>query len=47
VDAIVVEVRRNGMLEARHRVHAVAVHDGAIVAQAGNANLTCFMRSSS
>src|SRR5581483_2725386 len=47
MDAIVVEVRRNGLVEARHRVHAVAVRDGAVVAEAGDASLTCFMRSSS
>jgi L-asparaginase II len=42
VDPIVVQARR-----ARHRVHAVAVHEGAVVAQAGDAELMCFMRSSS
>jgi L-asparaginase II len=47
VEAIVVEVRRNGLVEARHRVHAVAVKGGAVVAEAGEAGLTCFMRSSS
>lgn len=47
VDAIVVEVRRNGTVEARHRVHAAAVRDGEIVASAGDAHLTCFLRSSS
>jgi L-asparaginase II len=47
VDAIVVEVRRNGIVEARHRVHAVAVRDGAVVAEAGDGQLTCFLRSSS
>jgi L-asparaginase II len=47
VDAIVVEVRRNGVVEARHRVHAVAVQQGAVVAEAGNGSLACFMRSSS
>jgi L-asparaginase II len=47
VDAIVVEVRRNGIVEARHRVHAVAVRDGAVVAEAGDGGLTCFMRSAS
>jgi L-asparaginase II len=47
VEAIVVEVVRNGVVEARHRVHAVAVRDGAVVAEAGDAGLTCFMRSSS
>jgi L-asparaginase II len=47
VDAIVVEARRNGIVEARHRVRAVAVRDGAVIAEAGDAGLTCFMRSSS
>jgi L-asparaginase II len=47
VEAIVVEVRRNGVVEARHRVHAVAVRDGAVVAEAGDGGLTCFMRSAS
>ncbi|MBV8479497.1 MAG: asparaginase [Actinobacteria bacterium] len=47
MDPIVVEVRRNGFVEARHRVHAVAVRDGEIVAAAGDPHLTCFMRSSS
>ena len=44
---IVVEVRRNGVVEARHLVHAVAVRGGAVVAEAGDAALTCFMRSAS
>ncbi len=47
MEPIVVEVRRNGAVEARHRVHAVAVRDGGIVAVAGDETLTCFMRSSS
>ena len=42
-----VEVRRNGVVEARHRVHAVAVQGGEVVAAAGDAGLTTFMRSSS
>ena len=46
-EPIVVEVRRNGIVEAVHRVHAVAVRDGAVVAEAGDGGLTCFMRSSS
>ncbi|HKI91520.1 MAG TPA: asparaginase [Gaiellaceae bacterium] len=46
-EPIVVEVRRNGVVEAVHRVHAVAVRGGAVVAEAGDASLTCFMRSSS
>ena len=44
---ITVEVRRNGTVAARHAVHAVAVQDGAVVAEAGDAGLTCFLRSSS
>jgi L-asparaginase II len=35
------------VVEARHRVHAVAVRDGAVIAEAGDAGLVCFMRSSS
>jgi len=44
---IVVEVRRDGVVEARHRVHAVAVRDGEVVASSGDPELVCFMRSSS
>ncbi len=40
-------MRRGGTVEAVHRVHAVAVQDGAIVAEAGDAKLVAFMRSSS
>jgi L-asparaginase II len=47
MDPIVVEVRRHGIVEARHRVHAVAVQDGAVIAEAGDGGLTCFLRSSS
>ncbi|MGZ4396197.1 MAG: asparaginase [Gaiellaceae bacterium] len=46
-DPIVVEVRRNGVVEAAHRVHAVAVRSGEVVAAAGAPSLTCFMRSCS
>ena len=46
-EPILVEVRRNGVVEARHRVHAVAVRAGGIVEAAGDPSLTCFMRSSS
>jgi len=46
-EPLIVEVRRNGMVEAIHRVHAVAVRDGAVVREAGDAGFTCFMRSSS
>jgi L-asparaginase II len=45
--AIRVTVRRAGIVEAVHRVHAVAVRDGEVVAEAGDAGLVCFMRSSS
>jgi L-asparaginase II len=34
-------------VEAVHRVHAVAVQDGAVIAEAGDTGLVCFMRSSS
>jgi L-asparaginase II len=34
-------------VEAVHRVHAVAVQDGAVIAEAGDPGLVCFMRSSS
>jgi L-asparaginase II len=47
VEPIVVEVRRGDTVEAVHRVHAVAVHDGAVVAEAGDSGLVAFMRSSS
>ncbi|HEY2311051.1 MAG TPA: asparaginase [Gaiellaceae bacterium] len=46
-EPIVVEVRRHGIVEAVHRVHAVAVRSGEIVAAAGDPDLSCFMRSSS
>lgn len=46
-EPIVVEVRRNGAIEALHQVHAVAVRAGEVVAAAGDPSLTCFMRSSS
>jgi L-asparaginase II len=47
IDPIRVSVRRGGVTEAVHRVHAVAVQDGAVVAEAGDASLVAFMRSSS
>jgi L-asparaginase II len=47
VDALLVEARRGGVVESAHVVHAVAVRDGAVVAEAGDASLTCFLRSSS
>jgi L-asparaginase II len=42
-----VSVRRGEIVEAIHRVHAVAVQDGAVVAEAGDSGLVAFMRSSS
>src|SRR5204862_909213 len=47
IDALSVIVRRGAVVEARHRVHAVAVEDGAVIAEAGDPGLVCFMRSSS
>ena len=35
------------MTEAVHRVHAVAVQDGAVIAEAGDPGLVAFLRSSS
>jgi L-asparaginase II len=40
-------VRRGGLTEAVHRIHAVAVQDGTVIAEAGDAGLVAFMRSSS
>jgi L-asparaginase II len=42
-----VSVRRGDTVEAVHMVHAVAVQDGAVIAEAGDAALVAFMRSSS
>ena len=39
-------VRRNGVTEARHLVHAVAVAAGAVVAEAGEGDLVTYLRSS-
>jgi L-asparaginase II len=46
VDAISVAVRRGGVVEAVHRVHAVAVRDGEVIAAAGDPSLVSFLRSS-
>jgi L-asparaginase II len=46
VGPVTVLVRRNGVTEARHVVHAVAVSAGAVVAEAGDADLVTLMRSS-
>jgi L-asparaginase II len=47
MDPIRVLVKRGGLTEAEHLVHAVAVRDGNTVASAGNPRLVAFMRSSS
>jgi L-asparaginase II len=44
-DPISVLVRRGGRAESRHVVHAVAVRDGAVVAERGDGGLVTFMRS--
>jgi L-asparaginase II len=46
-EPLLIEVRRNGVVEAAHRVHAVAVRSGEVVAVAGDGSHACFMRSSS
>ncbi|HET9323029.1 MAG TPA: asparaginase [Gaiellaceae bacterium] len=45
-EPITVAVRRGDTVEARHAIHAVAVRDGAVVAEAGDGGLVTFMRSS-
>jgi L-asparaginase II len=47
MDPISVAVRRGGVVEAIHRVHGVAVQDGAVIAEAGDSGVVAFMRSSS
>jgi L-asparaginase II len=44
-DPIQVEVTRGDVVEAVHTVHAVAVRDGQIVAEAGDPRLLTFLRS--
>jgi L-asparaginase len=46
VDSISVVVRRGTNVEAVHRVHAVAVQEGAVIEVAGNSSLVTFLRSS-
>jgi L-asparaginase II len=46
VDPITVVVRRGDVVEAVHRVHAVAMREGAVVASAGDAESVWFLRSS-
>jgi L-asparaginase II len=47
MEPIRVSVSRGGVVEAVHSVHAVAVQDGVVVAEAGDSGLIAFMRSSS
>jgi L-asparaginase II len=44
-DPISVLVRRGATVESRHVVHAVAVQEGAVVAERGDGGLVTFMRS--
>ncbi len=44
-DPIQVEVTRGGIVEALHSVHAVAVQDGQIVAEAGDPHGVTYLRS--
>jgi L-asparaginase len=46
VDPILVIATRGEVVEARHRVHAVAVQDGAVVEEAGDSGLVTYLRSS-
>src|SRR5207245_7256948 len=46
VEPIRVAVRRGGTVESVHRVHAVAVRDGEVIAEAGDRSLVTFFRSS-
>jgi L-asparaginase II len=46
MDPILVSVRRDGLVESRHAVHAVAVRDGAVVESAGDAGRVAYLRSS-
>ena len=47
MSAIAVTVRRGGLVEAVHRVHAVVVEDGRITESAGDPGFVTFYRSSS
>jgi L-asparaginase II len=46
VQPLKVVVRRGGLVEAEHHVHAAAVRDGELVASAGDPRLLTFLRSS-
>lgn len=45
-DSITVEVTRGAVVEARHRVHAVAVHGDSPVLEAGDPGRVTYLRSS-
>jgi L-asparaginase II len=45
-EPITVEVTRGAVVEARHRVHAVAVHDRSLVLEAGDPDRVTYLRSS-
>jgi L-asparaginase II len=44
-EPITVAARRGERVESRHRAHAVAVQDGTVIEEAGEAGLVTFMRS--
>jgi L-asparaginase II len=44
-EPITVAVRRGETVESRHRVHAVAVQDGAVIAESGEGGFVTFLRS--
>ena len=46
MEPIEVEVRRGGVLESRHRVHAAVIDAGSLTMQAGDPGLVAFLRSS-
>lgn len=46
MEPLAVVATRGSLVEARHRVHAVVVQDGAVVLEAGARSLVSFMRSS-
>src|SRR5438105_9195 len=46
MEPIAVVVRRGDVVEAVHRIHAVAVRDGELVEFAGDPQLVCHLRSS-
>lgn len=44
-EPILVRVSRGGVVESRHRVHAVVVRNGEVVRSAGDPELVCYLRS--